>query len=279
MNNAITHSMKGAARVTRALGAAALGLTALSAQAVVGSPTAVSFYGSLDDASYGTTGNLFELVPFLFVNGLGKPSLPTEVVVLNPGLTYSAPVLSGFGTGLATVEYRITNVTDPIKNPETFSDLRFLAYANPDGNPDFIDTVKVVPGSGLSTDPAVFEVRDYFTEDALDTIVARFVKNKAISGGVDAVCLSSAGCDAQFAMQWNAATLAPGESFVIRIGLSDTGASLSSAYLQALSTTNATTQLTFSGTGQVMAVPEPSTWVLLMAGLGAVAWCARGQRA
>lgn len=249
----------------------ALSLLAASsvAQASVDTPLITTSYGALQEVPYGPTGAglLYELKPFAFIDGLGLPSDALSVVERNPNLQYAAPTYSGFGTGLATVEYRITNVSTSF----VFNDLRFMVFANPDGGAEpYLDQVEAVQGAG-ALDPTVWEARAITDTQALsDTVLGRFNTQRSLSKGVDAACLTAAGCDTEMALQWNAAALKPGEAFVVRVGLSDDGRALSSTYLKALSRTDAATQFTFSGTGQVVAVPEAQAWVMGALGLAMV---------
>lgn len=247
--------------------AAAMG----SAQAVVSEPQVTTDYGEIQQVAYGPTniGLVYELKPYAFIEGLGLPDHALSVVERNPNLQFAKPVYSGFGTGLATVEYRITNVSTKF----TFNDLRFMVFANPDGslNVPYLDQAVLVEGAAAATNPTTWEARAITdTQLPSETVLSRFLSQRTLTKGVDAACLTAAGCDVEMALQWNAAALKPDESFVIKVGLSDDGRALSSVYLQALSRSDAATQLTFSGTGQVVAVPEAEVWALWAAGLAVV---------
>jgi hypothetical protein len=242
-----------------------------AAQASVGTPAVTTAYGAIEQTPYGATGLIYELKPFAFIDGLGLPANALDVVVRNPSLSF-ATTYSGFGTGLATVEYRISNVG----KSTTFSDVRFMVFANPDGgDAPYLDQVALVTGAASTTNPSVLEARAITdTQLVTDSLLGRFGSQRSLTKGVDADCLAAAGCDTEMALQWNAA-LKPGESLVVRVGLSDDGRALSTSYLQALSRTDAATQLTFSGTGQVVAVPEAQSWLLSAMGLaltGLVQW-------
>lgn len=261
-------------QLLRPVVAAALALGAAQAQAVVGPPTTTDglSYGGMRETPYGTTGQIFELFPRAFIEGLGQPDDASDVVALTPDLVFADPVFSGFGTGLLTIEYRITNV-----GATAFNDIRFVVWANPDGGADpYLDQVSVFDGPASDLNADLYEVQP-LASNPFDAILARFGTNKSLTTGLAADCSSPNGCDAEMALQWNAA-LNPNESFIVRVGLSDNGQTLSSRYIQANSVTSASTQLIFSGTGEVVAVPEASTWALLGAGLAGVAVATRRTR-
>lgn len=266
-------SRRGTSHVLRPL-ALALGLLAAgSALAAVGPAGGSTSGGGMNDIPYGNTGNIFELSPQLFVQGLGSAANPESVVALNPALSYSFGV-SGAGTGHMTIDYRIHNGSAA----ETFNQLRFALFINPDGDQvNFLDTLQETWGAAAAGDPDRREGRA-FTNPA-DTIVSSFQLNGNLTDGLRAECLAAAGgCDATAALQWNAASLSPGETFLIRIGLADDGSHLSSRWLEAHSVEDPSTVLTFSGVASVTAVPLPGT-ALLMAPVAVALGRARRRRA
>lgn len=266
----MTHATRRApARIT-ALAAAAL-LAAGTAQAAVGTPATTEFGGSMADIAYGNGGNIFQLEPMLFLLGLGDSGNPQTVANRNAALQYSFSV-SGAGTGLMTIDYRLRNTSAS----ETFNQLRFMVFANPDGAADFMDTLSESWGPATAGDPVLREGRAYV--DPVSGIKPGFGLNNNLSEGLqplDPDCGAAPGCDATVGLQWNAALLAPGETFHLRLGLSDDGQALSKRFLQATSVSDPGTVLTFSGTGVVTAVPEPGAVWMLLAGLGVLGSLAR----
>lgn len=248
---------------------------AAGAQANMGT-TETSATGGFMGLTYGPTdgGNVFQFSPFLFIEGLGGPKAPTETVVLNPALSFSYAV-SGAGTDLFTITYTITN-----KNAPAFNNLRLWAFVNPDGDQvDYLDRLGEAWGAKGAKDPVAREALA-FTYNPLDNLPSRAIINGGLTDGApSAECTAAAGCDGVFALQWNADALAAGESFVVKIGLSDSGKTLSSRYLTATSVVDPATVLTFSGTSEITpAVPEPSQLALLLAGLGALVAVSRRRR-
>lgn len=227
--------------------------------------------GKFDNIGYGSDGNVFELLPLMAATGLGNAGSPDVVTGGNAALSYNV-TLGGAGTSLMTIDYRITNHSAT----ESFSQLRFMVFANPDGQQaDFLDRVTETWGAALPGDAARREVHA-FTNNPFDSIPGRFALNGNLTDAApDAACAAAAGCDAVMGLQWNAATLGPNEAFTVRLALSDNGQSISGRSLSFAGVGAGGSTLTVSGLGTVAAVPEPSTWAMCLAGLAAVGSLAR----
>jgi hypothetical protein len=240
-----------------------------TAHAAMGPPGASDQGGTLSDIGYGSTGNVFQFQPLLFINGLGAANDPMSVVALNPALHFSWSYF-GSGTGQMLIRYQIDNLS----GSETFNDLRFMAFLNPDGEQaTFLDRVSEIWGATDLQGPSRRETQP-FTADPFDTIMARFKTGGNLQDlPPPAACVASAGCDATLGLQWNAATLAPQQRLLVTVSLSDNGQSLSSRSLQAAAANAAGTVLTVSGTMQVLPVPEAPAWAMTLAGLAMMcAW-------
>ena len=221
-------------------------------------------------ADYGGIGNIYQLVPQLYVQDLGDPGLPGSVVALNPALQFQE-VVAGVGSNLMTIDYRVRN-TSPV---ESFSDLRFMVFLNPDGDPaNYLDVLSQNWGAPVGGDPVLREGRAF---SSVDSILSRFQLNKNLTEGaaaLDADCVAATGCDATVGLQWNAAQLGPGETFRVVFGMSDDGQFLSPRWIAANSVLSpGDTVLTMSGVSSIIPVPEPASGWMLAAGaavLGAV---------
>lgn len=259
----------------RALTAAMLACCALSAQAAVTMPGGDIFLtGELDDIKYGSAGNV-DGAALLYISQLGGTLKPNDQVQGVPELSYSYSI-SGLGTNLLTAEYRIANAGSSIK---TWTDLRFAFLAQPDGDPvNFIDSVTETWGAKQVGDPDKRQSQswDGTAEGSLIDIWRKANGGPGADGAAVAVGCT-AGCDAELGLQWNLATLNPGDTFVIRVGLSDNGQHLSSRYF---TTTGAgfNESLTLSGVASVVSVPEAQTWAMLFAGLGVLGAVSRRRR-
>lgn len=259
----------------RALTAAALACAALSAQANVTLPGGDVFLtGEFENINYGTEG-VTSGSATLGISELGGTLPPGQQVLGVPELSYSYSV-SGLGTGLATIEYVITN---SLSSAKTWTNLSFNFFAQVDGNATtFIDAISETWGAKQAGDPDKRQSQnwDLSSENSLSNVWSKTGGAPAGEGtAVSPACAT--GCDAELALQWNLAALNPGESFIVRVGLSDNGQHLSSRYF---TTTGAglAESLTISGTASVVAVPEPQAWAMLAAGVGLMGAVARRQR-
>jgi len=224
-------------------------------------------------ADYGKGGNVFDLTPSLFVQGLGNADDPVSVAALNADLQFAAPVVSGWGSNLLTIDYRLHNA-----GSSSFGPLRFMVSTNPDGDSvEYLDMLSQTWGAAAAGDPTLREGRA-FTDNPFDTITARFRSTNQLNEGLsalDAACTLPAGCDAVIGLQWDAPTLGPGETFRIVVGLSDNGQHLSSRWVDATAVNSVDTVLTLSGVSSIVPVPEPATVAMLAAGLAMLGIAAR----
>lgn len=252
------------------LAAAAAAFSFASAQATVTATLPPNTFGDFTESiTYGATGGIFELQPYLFITSLGGGAPAKDVVGGSSLLSYSFSSANKTA-GLFTIDYTITNLSAST----TFNNLRFMVFANPDGDPAplFTDVLSETWGAATPNGPAARRGVVASTPD----IRSEFqVANTLADTGIAPACTLAAGCDATLGLQWNAAQLKPGEQFVVQVGISDDGSTLSSRFLTATAASGAATVLTFSGTGVITAVPEPASWAIMLAGLGAIGFVAR----
>jgi hypothetical protein len=215
--------------------------------------------GAFNEIKYGVTGDAFA-TPFLFVSELGSTEPPSDHAAVSE-LTFGY-ALAGLGTPALTITYSITN--DGLAD---FNDLRFIMNMQVDGSGSFNDTTEATWGAAAPGTPDQYQIDDFFTGDLIGKIQA----NNGLDGS-DACGMAV--CDADLALQWNIPSLAPSEVWIVMVGLSDDASTLSgNRYLTATSFDTADTQITFSGTSTV--VPEPSTALLVLAGLAGIAGASR----
>lgn len=267
--------LSAAACLLRRTAVAALALAGVAAQAVVSAPDTDLGNGDFNYIHYGAAqdGAVFQINALFYAgDGLETQQIKQRVFTL-PDFKFDANGVgpTGAGTALSEYDYRITNVGAVAHN-----DLHFMAVLGVDGNPDTLkESVAETWGAEQAGDPVKREVSDWdgTVEHALNSLVVTRAAAGLIDGGVPAACQAPSVCDTFVALQWNVATLNPGDSFLVRLGLSDNGQHLSSRYLtiSADPTNGINNALTVSGTVAVTpAVPEPGSVALLLAGLGVI---------
>jgi len=256
-------------RYARPLGiaAAALALAVpLATQAVVTQNDFNDGSGDLANISYGAAqdGKLYQLNALLYP-GLGLTTQQAQLRTLTlTDLKFSFAV-SGDGTGLLDLHYMLTNT-----GVDARDDLRFMIVLGADGNPGtFQESVAESWKAAVGGDPTRRETILY---DPALSLNNKWIASNGAAGpegsGVPAACGLLNGCDAFVGLQWDLATLKPGEIWSIHVGLSDNGTALSSRFftLTADPTGGTSNSMTFSG--QAMVVPEASSYLMMLAGLG-----------
>lgn len=210
--------------------------------------------GEFQEIGYGQTG-LAYVTPLLYVGNLAETSSPSGVGAVT-NLDYSYQV-AGLGSPLLTLTYRIVN-----HDPGTFNDLRFMVDVQADGSSSYSDTTFLGWNAKNPGDPDKYQIASASPAPVLlgNIVAANGLNNSDVCAGGP--------CDADFALQWNLASIAPGKTWQITVGLADDGSTLSNRYLRATSVDTLNTSITFSGNAAV--VPVPSALILLGSALGAL---------
>ena len=242
--------------------------------------------GDFTDIQYGPggLGAVFQLNALLYVDEVSSTDQIAQQLTtftkLKVDTTGFGPV--GLGTGLAEFDYRVTNVDT---NPQ--SNLRFMTVFGIDGNPTtLLESVAETWGAKLAGDPSRRQTLAWDGIPGPSSLNNLWIgSNGAASpegSGVPPACLTASVCDTFVGLQWDVPTLNPGESFLVRVGLSDDGQHLSSRFLTITADPSGgfNNALTVSGSIEITPVPEPSSLSMLIAGLTTVSlmWIARHRR-
>jgi len=259
-----------------------------SAHAVIGSPGTNFGNGDFKDIPYGalSDGNVFSFSALLFPGGTLATQQVAQRVATLPDFAFDASGIGpkNIGTSLAEFDFKVTNVGAVVHN-----DLRFMVTIGADGNPNnFLESVAETWGAAAPGDPTRRQTIDWGAtgNDLNARLDVVWANNNGAPGpdgaGVPASCKAPGTCDSYVGLQWDVATLKPGESFLVRVGLSDNGQHLSSRFLTLTAdpADGINNALTFSGLVQIVPVPEPSSLAMLVAGLavmGGLAWHRRAR--
>lgn len=244
-------------RYVTPLGAA---LTALALVAPVPAAAALNGSdpgdGSFSNLAYGLTGNAF-VTPFLFVGELGATDTPTSLLLGVPNLTYSFTA-SGLGTSVVEATYSFT------AHAASWTTLRFMLDVQADGNSSFSDIAGERWLTKIDGDPDKRQVSD-FSVSPLGTQITTF---NSLTDGAP-VCNP---CDFDGALEWDRASLAPGQTWTINVKLVDDPSLVLPGPGRHLSATSALAGGTTLIFGNPQLVPEPQTYAMLLAGLGLLAF-------
>jgi hypothetical protein len=215
---------------------------------------------NLSPFEYGSTGTGY-LSTLLFVQSLGGTLQPADQVSGIPGLQYSYTTPpAGLGSPVVEIVYSLVN-----NSAVTLTNLRFMFNLQPDGSPSFQDVVEVNwPAKGAG-DPDRFQVEDL--NSAADFLKNTIASNNGVTDGLNNCGLAV--CDADFALQWDRASLAPGERWDIALRLvDDSDLVIGGRYLHAIADPANGTEIVF---GNPTLIPETQAYVMLLAGLALLA--------
>jgi len=217
--------------------------------------------GAFSQLSLGVAGRA-NVTPLLYIDTFAETKTATEAV-LGTDLSFDYEVL-GIGTSAVTVSYSVTHNGDELFS-DPFDDLRLIVATRAKGQQGSLDTAAPIgfgapPSSG---DPVQFRVLDADApgQSTLDILLGANALNGANACGAD--------CFPELALQWNLASIAPGETWTVSWMLVDDPSLIAGGrYLQSASLGASGQQLYF---GNPVLVPEPGTYALLLAGIGLLA--------
>ncbi|MFO1319682.1 MAG: PEP-CTERM sorting domain-containing protein [Burkholderiales bacterium] len=216
--------------------------------------------GTFEKIAYGLTGEIGQISPLLFAidpfgSSLSGGAQPPGTQVSGTALDFTTAVATSHGGAVVDITYAFRN-TGAAGN---FTDLRLLIDVQPDGSPSFSDKVSESWGAPIAGDPDRRQITDFGLSPSLSAMQTN-------SAATDARNDCAGACDADFGLQWNRATLKPGETWTVTLRLVDDPSLVTGGrYLQAVSADTANTALIV---GNAQLVPEPGTWAMLAAGLG-----------
>jgi len=223
-----------------------------------------SFSGS--DITYGNGDGEAFVTPLLFTADLGNTKTASSQVV-GAGIDY-AYSFSGGGTAPVKLQYTFTStrkVTDPFPN---VTGLRFMLDVIAVGtSTSFPPTDKASQSwpAAVAGDPDKRQIQD-LNAGALNSLL---VSNNGVTDNAITPNCIAAGCTTDFGLEWDRATLAPGQTWTINLSLVDNPALvIGGRYLRADSVDVPGNTL-FVGNPTV--VPEPHRYAMLLAGIAMLA--------
>ncbi len=223
--------------------------------------------GAFNQMSFGSAGRA-NVTPLLYIDDFGATA-PASQAVVGSDLSFDYSVL-GIGTSAVTVSYSVTHGGDEFADP--FDDLRLIVATRAKGEPGSLDTATPI---GFGNPPAAVDAAQFRILDAgaagpspIEILIGANSLNGSNACG--------AGCLPEMALQWNRASIAPGETWTVSFMLVDDPSLVGGGrYLQSTSLGGSGQQLIF---GNPVPVPEPGTYALLFAGLGMLALAQRRRR-
>ncbi|MEQ8663408.1 MAG: hypothetical protein RLW62_21535 [Gammaproteobacteria bacterium] len=233
-----------------------------TAQALVTLPAGDIFLDGSLEFLYAESGSA-RIDPALYIdsNTTFGPGALAEVYA-PPGDVTAATGL-GFDYGYADAGSATLRIAYTIRNDTaaTWTGLRFLADVSGDPFDVPIEVASVHGAAATAGDPQAWGIDDFFTGDLFvnDVLGIGQLDNGNGCGG--------AACAAEGALQWNLASLAPGERWIITVLLSDAGVTNASRWLEFALDAGGPTGAVLSFSGAAVVVPLPAAAWLLAGGI------------
>jgi len=233
--------------------------------------------GSFADAdiTYGDGSGEAFVTPLLFATDFGNTQ-PAKTQVSGAGIDYSYS-FSGAGTSAVELDYTFTSTRKPTDPFPDVTGLRFMLDVIAYGSNAAVTTDKATqqwPGA-VAGDPDKRQIQDL----NIGALKSLLISNNGIGVNDGMNNCAPAGCTTNFGLEWDLATLAPGQTWSIKVKLVDSPALVNGGrFLRADSVDVQGNTLIM---GNPTLVPEPITWMMLLAGfvlLGMVRIVAGGRR-
>lgn len=244
-----------------------------TSQATVTLPFGDLFLNGTLDFRYATDGSA-RIDPVLYVDSnenfgagaLASVFAPPDTVAAATGLEYGYS-FSGAGSGALDIAYTIGNQTGI-----AWTGLRFFVDVSGDTFDDLLELPTIETGPGDAGDATGWGVDDFISGDLFLTDILSSAELDGENHCAGIACMAEGG------LQWNLDTLPDGQTWLIRVRLSDDGSALGKVALRmqladAVGAALDGQQLSVSG--QAVVVPLPGGLMLL---LGALPLLAAGGR-
>jgi hypothetical protein len=221
------------------------------------------------DITYGDGSGEAFISPLLFATDFGNTQ-PAKTQVTGAGIDYSYS-FSGSGTSTVELDYTFTSTRKSTDAFPNVSGLRFMLDAIAYGSNAFVTTDQASQSwpAAIAGDPDKRQIQDL----NIGALKSLLISNNGIGINDGANNCAPAGCTTNFGLEWDLATLAPGQTWNIKVKLVDDPALVNGGrFLRADSVDVVGNTLVV---GNPTLVPEPITWMMLLVGF-ALLWMVRG---
>jgi hypothetical protein len=222
------------------------------------------------DITYGNGSMQAVVTPLLFAHEFGNTQ-PAATQVGGANVTYSYG-FGGSGTSVVSLDYTFVNNRTASDIPPTLTDLRFMldviALGTDNSQKNGVVTQNwpaAVPG-----DPSARQAQDLGAGALIPILQSN---NRVTDNAFSASCLTPGGCSTDFGLEWDRASLAPGESWTVHLSLVDNPALVTGGRWLKTSSVDVASNVLIVGNPNL--VPEPESYAMLLAGLALLATLGR----